>query len=486
MLTKEVDHLASLIQQGQAEAQMIEVNAAREGCPTKLYATLSAFSNQDSGGILVFGLDEAAQFEAVGVYDLQDLQKRVTEQCNQMEPPVRVVFTISEYQGATICCAEIPGIDLARRPCYYRGSGIVKGSYRRVGGADLPMTDYEIYACEAYRKRLHDDERPVERATLKLLDPEKIAAYINEKKRQRPQLSLMEKGQLYEVLNITRNGFPTVAALMNFCLYPQGLFPQLGIRAMVVSGYEIEDLDSDFGYTVDKRIEGSIAEMAGEAMDFCKRNMKVKTVLDPDTGIRRDKTEYPVSAVWEAVLNALIHRDYSMHTEAMPVRMIFFANRLEIHSPGTLYGRMTAEQMGSARPDLRNPALAVMTERVAGAKNRYSGIPAIRREMEAWGLPEPVFEDRRNEFVVTLYNGNPFLRVVAEEIHPYSSKSPRELLEFCKVPRTRTEIAAFLGVKTVFYVMSRYIRPLLDSGELLMTMPEKPKSKLQRYVAKEN
>ena len=66
---------------------------------------------------------------------------------------------------------------------------------------------------------------------------------------------------------------------------------------------------------------------------------------------------------------------------------------------------MTVEQLGIARPDLRNPALAVMTEALTGAENRYSGIPTIRRAMKEYGLPEPKFENRRNEFVVTLFNG---------------------------------------------------------------------------------
>lgn len=57
------------------------------GCPKRLYDTLSSFSNQDSGGVLLFGIDEKSGFVPVGVYDAQDLQKKVTEQCNQMEPP---------------------------------------------------------------------------------------------------------------------------------------------------------------------------------------------------------------------------------------------------------------------------------------------------------------------------------------------------------------------------------------------------------------
>ena len=49
--------------------------------------------------MLLFGLDETQDFKVVGVYDLQALQKKVTEQCNQMEPPVRAVFTIAEAEG---------------------------------------------------------------------------------------------------------------------------------------------------------------------------------------------------------------------------------------------------------------------------------------------------------------------------------------------------------------------------------------------------
>lgn len=65
---------------------------------------------------------------------------------------------------------------------------------------------------------------------------------------------------------------------------------------------------------------------------------------------------------------------------------------------------MTVEQLGIAQPDLRNPALAIMAEGLTEAENRYSGIPTIRREMKIWGFPEPAFQNRRNEFVVILYN----------------------------------------------------------------------------------
>ena len=343
--------------------------------------------------------------------------------------------------------------------------------------SDCPMTDYELYSFEAFRKHLHDDERPVERANRKLLDLDKIQEYVAQRSSDRPGFAHLDREQAYEMLNITRDGVPTLAAVMNFGLYPQGFFPQLGITAIVVPGAEIGDVDQDAARFIDnKRIEGTIPAMVEDALAFCRRNMRVKTIIDKETGARRDKTEYPVDALREAILNAVIHRDYSIHTEGTPVQIDMFTDRVEIHSPGTLYGRMSVDQLGIARPDLRNPALAGITETITAAEHRYSGIPTMRRAMREYGLPEPKFENRRNEFVVTLYNN-------LSALEPQEEVKPLDLLDFCKTPRTRQEIADYLGVKTVFYAMQHYVKPLVDSGKLRMTIPEKPKSNKQKYYA---
>lgn len=485
MLQIELTALADRIRARQAEMQTVEVKAAHKGCPEKLRDTLSSFSNQNSGGTIVFGLDEKAGFEPVGIYNAQELQKHVTEQCNQMVPPVRAVFTLAEYSGVLICSAEIPAIDLSERPCYYSGAGRIQGAYIRVGEADLHMTDYEIYSYEAFRRHLHDDERPVVRATDAALSKNLIDEYIISRQKDRPGFSKLSITQTYDMLSIMREEHPTVAALMNMGVYPQGYFPQWGITAVVVPGREIGDVAEDNARFLDnKRIEGTISKMVEEAQQFCLRNMKVRTIVDPLSGKRADRTEYPPEAVREAILNALIHRDYSFYTEGTPVQIDFFSDRLEIHSPGSLYGRMTVDQLGYAKMDLRNPALAVMAETITGSENRYSGIPTMRREMSAYGLPAPVFENRRNEFVVTFYNSTP-------DATSYSDRGvsgpdwEAGLLAFCSTPRTRREIADYFKIKTVFYVMQRYIQPLLNNGRLAMTLPERPGSKMQKFYTVE-
>ena len=292
----------------------------------------------------------------------------------------------------------------------------------------------------------------------------------------RPGFSWLTQEQTYVMLNITRDGVPTLAAVMNFGIYPQGFFPQLSITAIVVPGTEMGDLDKDSARFIDnKRIDGTIPEMVEQALGLCRRNMKTRTIIDKKTGARNDKTEYPVDAIREAILNAVIHRDYSIHTDGTPVQLDFFTDRVEIHSPGSLYGRMSVEQLGIAKPDLRNPALAVMTEMLTEAEHRYSGIPTMRNAMKEYGLPEPKFENRRNEFVVTLYNNGASMETSD------AVESGKNLLEFCREPKTRQEIADYLNIETIFYALQHYVQPLFVAGKLAMTMPEKPKSRNQKF-----
>lgn len=76
--------------------------------------------------------------------------------------------------------------------------------------------------------------------------------------------------------------------------------------------------DEDARFLDNKKIEGTIPQMLDGAMSFVQRNMRVKTILNAN-GKREDKAEYPMKAVREILLNALIHRDYSMHTENSPI-----------------------------------------------------------------------------------------------------------------------------------------------------------------------
>jgi ATP-dependent DNA helicase RecG len=477
MLAQELQNLIHHIQKIQAETQEIEVKTAKGGCPLRLYGTLSSFSNQDSGGIIVFGIDENRNFEAVGVYDLHDLQKKVTEQCNMMEPPVRPLFTICILENeVAVLSAEIPATDIHLRPCFYKGSGRLKGSFIRIGDADEPMTEYEIYSYEAYRKKYHDELRLIDRAQYEFLDTTLLQDYIIKLKLNRPHAAVQPDEKILDLMGLLKLGKPTLAALLLFSKFPQALLPQLGIVGTVVPGTTIGDLD-DQGrrFITTKRMDGNLQQMLEDAIAFVHSNMQMGTKIDPLSGKRIDSPQYPIVAVREAILNALEHRDYSIHTEGMPIQILLFSNRLEIRNPGGIYGRMRIDQLGKIQPDTRNPVIANVLELLGLVENRYSGIPTIRREMEKAQLPEARFSDERGSFCVTLLNTPQKQKTVAEKT------TEDRILSFCKVPRTRKELANFLEIHSIAYAMNRYIYPLVHEGKLEMKDPNNPSSHKQTY-----
>lgn len=153
-----------------------------------------------------------------------------------------------------------------------------------------------------------------------------------------------------------------MAAALVFGIYPQTWFPQLCITAVSVPGTAMGDTDRDGGRFLDnKRITGSIPEMLEEALDFARRNMRTKTIID-ENGRRADRDEYPLTAVREAILNSLIHRDYSVLTENTPICVEMYRDRMEITSKGGLYGGGSVRQLGKGMPETRNAALANILE----------------------------------------------------------------------------------------------------------------------------
>ena len=475
MLEEELVQLVKKITSEKCEKQYIELKEAAGGTPQKLYDTLSSFSNQIGGGIIIFGIAEDTGYEVVGVYDAQDLQKKVMEQSLQMEPVVRPLFTVAQIEDKLVVSAEVSECDIYDKPCFYKGAGRLRGSYIRIGDSDQPMTEYEIYSYEAFKRRIHDELRAVDRATMEHLNKDNATEYLIKLRRQKQNLINLDDKRILETQGISQDGFPTLAGIMLLGEYPQEFFPQLSVTAMVVQGKEIGELGDDGERFIDnKRIEGTISQMLESTLAFVRRNMKVKTIVIEE-GFRSDKPEYPIKAVREIILNALIHRDYSVHTERSPVRLVMYEDRLELENPGGLYGRITIDDLGKAAADTRNPYLAGALEILIDTENRFSGIPTVIAELKKASMPAPVFIDRRGVFKVVFYK-NAVIQNKDAEIE-------QEILNYCIAPRSRKELAGKFGFEAPSYFIKKYISPLIDEGKIRMTIPDKPKSKFQKYYS---
>ena len=398
------------------------------------------------------------------------------EQSLQMEPIIRPLLTVTKINDKLIVSAEISECDIYNKPCFYKGTGRLRGSYIRVGDSDQRMTEYEIYSYEAFNKRVHDELRTINRSTIKNLSEDNIIEYQIKLRRQKQNLVNLTNQRLLETQGICQKNIPTLAGLILLGEYPQEFFPQLSVTAMMVQGKSIGELGNDGERFIDnKRIEGTIPQILDGTLAFIRRNMKTKTIITKD-GIRADKTEYPIKALREIILNALIHRDYSIHTDYSPIRLIMYEDRLELENPGGLYGRITIDDLGKVSADTRNPYIAGALEIMIDTENRFSGIPTVIAELKKANMPAPVFINRRGIFKVIFY----------KQISYENNNIEKEILNFCLLPRSRKDLSNKFKFKTPTYFIKMYIYPLIEKGKIKLTLPDKPKSKFQKYYTVKN
>ncbi len=523
MKKEEVISAILYLQKYKTETDKVEAKSAVSGCPSKLYDTISAFSNKD-GGLIIFGINEENDFSVDGVYDANDLQNKITNLCSQsMEPVVRPEILTFEYNDKTIVAVKINEMEQLKKPCYYKKNGLKNGAYTRIADRDDLLTDYEIYAMESYKDRIIEDKRPVREAKLEDLNQESLNAYVEKVKLNRPNFSKFSFEKCLTLSNVLdQNGeqyFPTIAGLMTFGEYPQSFYPQLFVACTVIPGKNLGDTGINNERFLDnQRVEGTIEEMYYKTMNFITRNMKTRVIID-SFGKRTDISEYPFDALKEAVVNALVHRDYSSQTQNAYISVTMFTDRIEITNPGVLYGTNKIDKLGSSSSmESRNPNIVkILEESHIILENRHTGIPTIIREMKKSGLPEPEFIEERDCFKVILKNGfsEQFMMTGEEEnnsskqlmktahenssskqlmktAHENSSSKLSEksiktqmhkikVLQYCNEPKSMNEILKYLKLNSRSHVRRNIIAPLLEDGSLKY-VDTNIKSKTQKYV----
>lgn len=479
MVEQDLIKLVNSILVSKTEDNYLELKSAKGGTPN-IYSTLSSFSNQNGGGKIIFGINEKDDFDICGVKDATSLRLNIQKQCKEMHPNIDAIISSATIDGKTIVCAEIPGVDIYERPVYYKGSGVINGSYKRVGDRDEKMSPYEVYSYEAYRKRIKDDERIVEGVDEELINKKLVEEYLIKIRKDRPNFQkTITDEKVLEIMGLKHKKYWTIAGLLLFSNFPQEKFKQFSIIAMAIPG-TVKGISNDINerFLDDKRIMGSIQEMLDQAMAFVEKNSKKPVVISSD-GRRIEKTEYPMEAVREVILNTLVHRDYSIHTEGIPISLEMYSDRMEIKNPGGIFGNEPIENLGRVNINTRNEALANAMEILGITENRYSGIPRIRQLFEEENLRMPVFKVENGEFIVILYNS----REKKDEFKRSKRKDlETKIIEYCIKPRTRQEIVDYMDL-SYFYAINELLKGLIEKGKIKLTIPEKPRSAKQKYIS---
>lgn len=402
--------LVAEVQARRMEADAVEVKSAHGGTP-KLFDSLSAFANRAGGGVIVLGLDENQAFRVVGVGDPQRVQEDVSSWVrSELEPPVSVEFTVDEIDDGVVMAIDVQEIPIEQKPCYYKPQGLRGngGAYLRAGGTDRSMTDYEIFGYISSRGQPRHDEDMISDATSDDLDARLIDVYLERLRTMRPRAGYLD-GSREEVLRrlhiCARNGQivrPTLAGLLMFGKFPQAFLPQLMITFVQYYGSsEAERTPRGERFVDNQRFEGPIPEMVDRAETYVLTAMRKSSLIEGV--LRRDLFEYPQEALREAIANAVAHRDYSPYVRGSYIQIRMFADRLEVQSPGGLFGNVTVDNIEEEH-STRNVRLMRMMEDMHIVENRGSGIKAMLSALRAANLEPPAFDDRRSSFKVTFRN----------------------------------------------------------------------------------
>ena len=370
---------------------------------------LVAFLNLN-GGVLLLGVEDDGSISGT---TRDNLEEWVAELCRaKIDPPI---VPFMEWQtdvesGKRVLCVQVPiGPD---KP-YTRVHNQRNTYFIRVGSTCREASREELERMFQASGHLRYGLKPIPGASIDDLDPRRLRDYFShflgmdsaesEDLEQRERLLC----NLELATESAGRTAATIDGMLIFGLNPARFLPQSGIRAICYLGPE-----PDYATRADEDIKGPLVPLGSlndpilepgivdRAWDFIRRNTNPSSYLEGPQRI--DLWEYPEEVVREAVVNALVHRDYSI--TGTDVTLLIFSDRLEIQSPGRLPNTVTVDGMRSGMRYARNQTLVnVMRDygyvdaRGMGVRNKI--IPGMLRHNGT----TPDFIEEENRFTVRLW-----------------------------------------------------------------------------------
>lgn len=346
---------------------------------------LAAFAN-GRGGFLLCGVTDDGRVQGMTRVQMDAVERVLVEACSSsVKPPIDAHISRMEAGGGPLLVVEVP-------PGYAQHDS-PGGCYRRVGSSKRRMTSDQRLRLAQQRgqarfvwfDRQSVPGTGIETLTNRLWKPLISASGAGNTLAALQNLRLLVRDD-GDVLRAT------VAGILLCTDDPQRWFPNASIMATLYSGG-----DRASGQHDAQEITGPLQEQIAGAVRFVLRNMRVAARKTPG---RVDIPQYSIEAVFEAVVNAVAHRDYSV--QGQRIRLSMFDDRLEIDSPGALPNGMTIENMEVSQ-STRNDVIASIFGRVTvagipGSENRQflmerrgDGVAAILRRTRETSGRDPVY-----------------------------------------------------------------------------------------------
>lgn len=458
---------------------LYELKDASGGFPKNTVDTISAFSNTE-GGTIIFGISEKGKgFHAVEGLDPKTIQSHCAQAARELvEPPAVPDIRVLQHESKPVVVVNVPEMSARQKPCYVKRLGQFGGSFIRTGDGDHKMT---LYAIDRFIENQHGNARHdseiVNEATLADFDNDLLRGWLAQARNSSfDRMGGIDDETLLanrRVIKYDERGTarPTLAGLLALGSYPQKYFPRLNVVFSCYPSSQKGDPASGESRFIDSaNIEGPIPAMVVSTLRAVSRNMKHGAIVRG--ALREDVPDYPLPAVREAVANALMHRDYSVESQGMPVMVDLYPDRLEIINPGGLYGSLTVENLGTRGSTVsRNQYLSRILEDVPYTdydgsvgrvvENRGTGYPIILGALERALMPAPVITSTLDEFRMVLRHR----RMTEQEGPSYTRKNVAEaILDYLAKHEsvTTAEVANSAGMSNKTAL--GYINALISEG----------------------
>jgi predicted HTH transcriptional regulator len=437
--------------------------------PTKPLRTIVAFANS-AGGQLVVGV--ANDGAIVGVADpLAEEERLASLIADSIEPQLVPAIDLATVAGETVLVVEVPLS--TRRPHYMKAQGIDGGVYVRLGSTTRRADPALVAELERTARGIAFEDMPEPRASLEDLD---LAQLGDIRGRVTTAKDLVALGL---AVKHGAQVVPTIAGILAACPEPTRFLPSAWVQCGRLRGPEGIDLFDQI------EIHKPLPQAVDDVMAFLTKHAYKTGVFGEAR--RKDVYSIPIEAIREVVINALVHASYA--ERGTPIRVGFYDNRIVVESPGGLVPGLTVETMrGVSR--LRNPSLARIFRDAGLIEQWGSGVNRVYSEIAKAGLPAPDIEEIVDRVRVTIHvaDHSAAPRPAGQDAYA-RSKDGRHVGRYdvgmlgaaVDGPVHRDVLLEAVGLKPLSQNYTRHVVPLLEAGLLAMTVPDKPRSKAQRY-----
>lgn len=414
-------------------------------------------------GLIIFGMGYKSDVLIIK-YNREEFINELKENIKSIIPKIKYYIDTYDFRRYKLTLLYVDRLDILEMPAHFSTKYANYAIIRQYGSSHTISPPYyrslkniqsggqlnESVRTLTYKTRHNDIE---------------LINIFNKKYKKLHKNIKISNGQIKYVINYSQN-YCTLAFVLSFAKYPQLFYPYLYIETYNAETGELKVFD------------GPIYRMFYNCLSYIEKVYGYKIVISRK-GIYRTKFCFHLGILKELLYNALIHRDLSVYSHQIPIKINLYKSSIEINNPG--YSFIDGNVLDSDLKLPSNKYIKIVSDILLSDFISRHGFKYIRKAAMLYSMPKPNILNVDGFFKVTIKRFNS--KTIYKE--PYTIEN---IILFCKEARSKLELYQhfFMTDKTDYqYFYQKYIFKLVKNGFLVFTMPETPKSKYQKLIATE-